>query len=287
MSDEQPENPTKNYSVLGVSKDSAQQKADLVVTEEPLEIRILFGPSEKRTMRNISITMRTPGHDKELAAGFLASESILQTAQQIDAIQVRGVDSQGKSTGNIVRVELVPNFTLELGRLQRHFFTTSSCGVCGKASLEALAIQGLKPITDDGFQINWAAIRSLPSSLKQQQETFHQTGGLHGAGLADSQGHLKLAREDVGRHNAVDKLIGRMFLNSHTPLTKYAMIVSGRVSFEIMQKALVAGLPVVVAVGAPSSLAIDMAIEYNITLIGFASADRFNVYAGGHRVVKE
>ena len=228
--------------------------------------------------------MRTPGHDHELAIGFLLSENILNSPDQIAEVSSRGVDGHGKMTGNIVRVDVVPGVEIELGRLQRHFFTTSSCGVCGKASLEALEIQGMQPIDSDSFAIDSKCIHQLPDHLRSQQATFNRTGGLHGAGLFDSTGKIVASREDIGRHNAVDKLIGRYFLDGQTPLTKYGMIVSGRVSFELMQKALAGGLPMIVAVGAPSSLAIEMAQQYKMTLIGFASADRFNVYANEFRV---
>ncbi len=261
-----------------------QSRADQVVVEEPMEIRVVFGPANKRSMRSVSITMRTPGNDEELAAGFLFTESILESPDQIAGIQVRGVDPDGQETGNIVRVDIRPDVEIELGKLQRHFFTTSSCGVCGKASLEALNVQGLKPFQGDQFQIAAAAVRLLPELLRNQQATFDRTGGLHAAGLINAAGKIVLSREDVGRHNAVDKLVGRCFLDGKTPLTEYGMIVSGRVSFEITQKALVAGLPLIVAVGAPSSLAIEMAQHYRMTLVGFASAQRFNVYAGADRM---
>ena len=276
----------RDYEVALFADGKLQSRQDQVVVEEPVEIRIVFGPTAKRTMRNVSITMRTPGHDQELAAGFLLTESILTSPDQIEGFQIRGVDSTGQVTGNIVRVDVKPDVELELGRLQRHFFTTSSCGVCGKASLDALEVQGLKPITEDGFQIQTRAISMVPEALRAQQATFQRTGGLHGAGLVDRNGQLVASREDVGRHNAVDKLIGRYFLDGRTPLAEYAMVVSGRVSFEIMQKALVGGVPMIIAVGAPSSLAIDMARQYNMTLIGFASESRFNVYAGASRVVQ-
>ncbi len=274
----------RTYSIRQFSEDAPRNVEDHVVVEEPVEIRVVFGPSEKRTMRSVSITMRTPGHDRELAAGFLMAESILTSCQQIQGIRCGGVDAQGNPTGNIIRVDLNPEVPLDLGRLQRHFFTTSSCGVCGKASLEALEMQGLKPLADGDFRISAAAVKQLSCALRLHQDTFQRTGGLHAAGLLDATGLVIDAREDVGRHNAVDKLIGHWFLQGRVPLSEYGMIVSGRVSFEIMQKALAAGLPMIVAVGAPSSLAIDMARQYNLTLVGFASPQRFNVYAGEQRV---
>lgn len=272
------------FDIVEYSVDGRKNRPDVVVTEEPLEIRVVHGPSDQRKMRSVSITMRTPGHDQELAAGFLMSEQILTSHEQIHEFKTLGVDPEGQATGNIVRVDVAPDVTLDLGRLQRHFFTTSSCGVCGKASLEALEVQGLKPVTGDSFVLGPAQIKSLPEKLLRHQQTFNRTGGLHAAGLFDLQGDLLESREDVGRHNAVDKLIGGRFLNGTSRLLEYGMIVSGRVSFEIMQKALTAHLPMIVAVGAPSSLAVEMAREYNITLIGFASPTRFNIYAGQTRV---
>ena len=276
--------PDRQFEIEEFSGKRRLRRSDTVVVEEPVEIRIVCGPVEKRFMRSVSITMRTPGADLELAAGFLFSENILTSPDQIAQIQTGGTDPDGQPTGNIVRVDVKPDVEIELGRLQRHFFTTSSCGVCGKASLEALEIHGLKNIDNDGFQISSSKIRRLPELLRARQATFRRTGGLHASGLANSNGELIDLREDVGRHNAVDKLVGRYFLDGKTPLAKYVMIVSGRVSFEIMQKALVAGIPMIVAVGAPSSLAIEMADQYRMTLIGFASSERFNVYSAAERV---
>ena len=277
----------REIEVMDFSADQWQVRQDQVAVEEPVEIRVICGPLEKRVMRSVSITMRTPGNDEELAAGFLLTEGILTSPDQIADIQLRGVDPDGVVTGNIVRVEVRPEVDLDLNRLQRNFFTTSSCGVCGKASLEALRVQGLKPVGVGDFEMDAARICELPDRLRASQNTFRRTGGLHGAGLFAMNGHLLDTREDVGRHNAVDKLIGRYFLDGETPMSNYGMIVSGRVSFEIMQKGLVAGIPVIVAVGAPSSLAVEMAIEYQMTLIGFASQSRFNIYATRGRVKRD
>ncbi len=274
----------KQISVTEVTVDAALARDDLVAVEEPVEIRLVHGPENDRKMRSVSVTMRTPGHDEELAAGFLMTENIIQSADQIADFQFRGIDADGQQTGNIVRVELRPDISVDLARLQRNFYTTSSCGVCGKASLEALNVQGLVPLAADTFRITAERVRGLPELLRQQQATFNRTGGLHGAGLAGADGHLVDSREDVGRHNAVDKLVGRWFLDGKTPLHEYAMIVSGRVSFEIMQKALVAGIPLIIAVGAPSSLAIEMARQYHMTLVGFTSPARFNLYSAAERI---
>lgn len=276
----------RQFDVVEWSGGKLVKRDDTVVVEEPMEIRVVFGPADGRTMRNIAITMRTPGHDEELAVGFLVTEGLLTDRQQIEQVETRGVDKQGRATGNIVRVSLRPDVVFDAGRLQRHFFSTSSCGVCGKASLEALAVQGLECIENDGFKLPWKSIGAIPEALRQRQATFAKTGGLHGSGLVDRNSQLVCTREDVGRHNAVDKLIGRYFLDHKTPLSEYAMIVSGRVSFEIMQKALVAKVPMIIAVGAPSSLAIETAQTYNMTLIGFASGTRFNIYSSPHRITE-
>jgi FdhD protein len=283
--DERENEAERQFEVVEISRGKSITRSDSVVVEEPMEIRVVFGPAERRVMRNVSITMRTPGHDEELAIGFLVTEGLLTDREQVDQVETRGVDGTGQATGNIVRVSLRPEFEFDPARLQRHFFSTSSCGVCGKASLEALAVQGLNPVENDNYFLNSELICGIPAALRDRQATFANTGGLHGTGLIDSNGQLVCTREDVGRHNAVDKLVGRYFLDRKTPLSQYAMIVSGRVSFEIMQKALVASVPMIIAVGAPSSLAIETARTYNMTLIGFASETRFNIYSSPHRTI--
>ncbi len=282
----------KTLAINEVTLDGTTSRSDCVVVEEPMEIRVVFGPAQNRSMRSLSVTMRTPGNDEELAAGFLFTEGILDSDQQIDQIQARGVDSDGADTGNIIRVDLNPNVDLDFDRLQRHFFTTSSCGVCGKASLDALRVRGLQPVDSDSLQIPSRTVHAMPALLRSGQSSFDRTGGLHAAAFCQSAGvsqnlNLSFLREDVGRHNAVDKLIGRFFLDGQTPVSNYVMIISGRASFEIMQKALVAGVPMIVAVGAPSSLAVDMAKHYNITLVGFASENRFNIYSAPHRILNQ
>ncbi len=278
------EKSEKAFRIERITTDSSSSINDRLAVEEPMEIRVVFGSVEDRVMRSLSITMRTPGYDEELAVGFLFTESILGSVNQIEAVRNRGVTEDGEATGNIIRVDLKPEVELDVSRLQRHFFTTSSCGVCGKASLEALAIQGLRRLSDE-FQCRAEVIRSLPGTLRGSQPTFANTGGLHAAGLFDASGKLLSLREDVGRHNAVDKLLGEVLLGNRMPLDNHIMMLSGRASFEIMQKALVAKVPMVVAVGAPSSLAVELAQQYNMTLIGFASEQRFNVYSGIHRVL--
>ena len=260
---------------------------DRIVVEEPLEIRLVHGRDAARSGRCLAITMRTPGQDCELVAGFLFTEGILTEASQIQSIAPQGDNAPGRDHPNVVRVECDPGVTLDLERMQRHFFTTSSCGVCGKASLDALYVRGLKSIDGDRPQLSDTAIRALPDALRAAQPLFASTGGIHAAGLVDKHGNLQAVREDIGRHNAVDKLIGRSFLDDCVPLAEASMIISGRPSFEILQKALVAGIGIIIAVGAPSSLAVDLARRFNMTLVGFAGSNRYNIYSGDRRIIAD
>jgi FdhD protein len=275
----------KTLQVRHVTRSGADGRDDVVAVEEPMEIRLAYGPQDSRSARSLSITMRTPGHDFELAVGFLFTEGLLQHPDQVRNVEFCGPVAPGRTTSNIVRVDVAPDVELDLKRLERHFFTTSSCGICGKASLDALHVHGLEPLAGDGPSVAPDTIRRLPHALRAAQPVFERTGGLHAAGLFDAAGTLLEIREDVGRHNAVDKLIGRRFLDGESRLADRLMVVSGRASFEILQKALVAGLPMIVAVGAPSSLAVEMAERFKMTLIGFASDERFNLYTGPQRII--
>ena len=239
---------------------------DVVAVEEPLEIRVGEKP--------VSVTLRTPGEDFDLAAGFLFSESILTSPAEIESIRHWG-------SPNVVRVGIHENVKLDLQRLQRHFYSTSSCGVCGKVSIDALRVQ-VAPIESQA-RVSHEVIASLPEKLRAQQTAFDATGGIHAAGIFDAYGGLLRVREDVGRHNAVDKVIGSFFREG-VSLEDRVLVVSGRTSFEIVQKALVARIAILAAVGAPSSLAIELARELNLTLLGFVRDGRFNVYSGEHRV---
>lgn len=251
-----------------------------------MEIRVAFGPDEDRSARSLSVTMRTPGHDFELAVGFLFTEGILSRPEQVRNVEFCGPPAPGRATSNIVKVELSDDVNLDLGKLQRHFFTTSSCGICGKASLDALHVHGLQATDPSRPRLSGTIVHRLPETLRAEQPVFDRTGGLHAAALVDADGNLLTLREDVGRHNAVDKLIGRRFLDGETSLAAYAMVVSGRASFEILQKALVAAVPMIVAIGAPSSLAVQLADKFGMTLIGFASDSRFNIYTGRERITE-
>jgi FdhD protein len=253
---------------------------DVVAAEEPLEIRLALGAEPAVS---VSITMRTPGNDFELAAGFLFTEGIVRDPAEIEAIGY-ATDAAPERQYNVVQVTMPAGQPLDLTRLSRNFYTTSSCGVCGKASLDALYVQGCRPVISDGFVLAERTLCSLPEALRQQQRLFDVTGGLHAAGLFTSDGDLLLLREDVGRHNAVDKVVGEGFLANRLPLHERILLLSGRASFELVQKAVVAGIPVVAAVGAPSSLAVGAAQDFGVTLVGFLRSDGFNVYAGPERV---
>jgi FdhD protein len=221
--------------------------------------------------------MRTPGHDAELAVGFLFTEGIL-----VEREQVAGVHRC--RAGNVARVELRPGVAVDLTRLERHFYTSSSCGVCGKASLEAVRVQARHRPSADRPAVEAAVIHRLPEALRAAQTVFDRTGGLHASALFDPRGNLLCLHEDVGRHNALDKLIGAQFLAGRTPLLDSILLVSGRASFELVQKAAVAGIPILAAVGAPSSLAVSLAREHGLTVLGFVRQDRFNIYCGGERL---
>jgi len=261
---------TITVPIRRVTGASVSAEQDLLAVEEPLQIRV--------GERNVAITMRTPGNDEELAAGFLFTEGILQRADQIGAI------SAGPRR-NYVTLTLAEGADVDLERLERHFYLSSSCGVCGKASIEALETIGCPFLPRDRPSVDPAAIHRLPEILRARQMVFDRTGGLHAAALFDPSGQLLDLREDVGRHNAVDKLIGSFFLKSAVPLNDHMLMVSGRTSFELVQKALMAGIAVLVAVGAPSSLAVELALRFGMTLLGFVREHRFNVYSGEWRLL--
>ena len=250
----------------------------MLVTEEPLEIRV----NAHGVDHAISVTMRTPGNDFELAVGFLTTEGVIKGKQDFDQVRYC-VGGPAEQQYNIVTVALRPGVDFDAARLKRNFYTTSSCGICGKASLEALALNDPPPIPR-GPEIDSATLSELPQKLRTQQKVFDKTGGLHAAGLFEPDGTLVASREDVGRHNAVDKLVGWMVLEQKFPAGERVLAVSGRASFEIMQKALAAGIPMVAAVSAPSSLAVAVAEQYGMTLAGFVRDGSLNVYAGRERV---
>ena len=267
-----------------ISGDSAKSHADQVAVEEPLEIRLGYTTPTGRTASSVSITMRTPGDDAELACGFLYSESIVRSVGDIAAVEHCGPAAPDSGNHNIIRVDLAPHVAVDLGRLQRHFYTTSSCGVCGKSSLDALRVTGVEPIADHQTQFSREVLTAMPAALRKHQQTFDQTGGLHAAAAFNSQGEILVVHEDVGRHNAVDKVVGALLRDSRLPASDLGLMVSGRASFELMQKALMAGMPLLAAVSAPSSMAVALANEFNVTLVGFLRGDTFNIYSAGERI---
>lgn len=264
-----------------VEDDRARVKSDHLATEEPMEIRLLTGGSR----RTVAVTMRTPGSDFELAAGFLYGEGIVSSPEEVRRISYCvDADVDADQRYNIVNVELRGDRPYDLRPLERHFYTTSACGVCGKASLEQLDLRGCT-VAGPGPGVSAETIYSLPEKLHEAQGLFEATGGLHAAALFDAGGELLALREDVGRHNATDKLIGWALLEGRLPLSENVVMVSGRSSYEILQKCLAAGTPIVCAVSAPSSLAVDVAREFGMTLVGFLRGGRFNVYAGFDRIL--
>lgn len=255
---------------------TVRRKQDYLAAEEPLEIRVDAEP--------LSVTMRTPGHDRELAAGFLFTEGIVQRRAQIISIEENAGDRDA-NRANVVRVQLAPESTPDTEKLRRNFFAASSCGICGKASIDSVRSRTLEP-PNPNFRLDPDVLVRLPEALRESQAVFGRTGGLHAAGLFDAEGKLLVLREDIGRHNAVDKAIGWALLDDRVPLADAVMLVSGRGGFEIVQKAIAAGIPIVASVSAPSSLAVQLARELRLTLIGFLRGRRFVIYAGEERIGK-
>jgi FdhD protein len=272
--------PKSEIRMLAVEDGAAHERFDEVATEEPLEIRLsLAGES-----RTLAVTMRTPGADFELVAGFLHNEGVIRSNGEIRGLSYcvdRDIDEEQRY--NIVNAELATSAWPQLERLERHFLSTSACGVCGKASIESLRLRET-PTLDAGPRLRANVITSLPDKLRAAQGVFASTGGLHAAALFDAGGNLLALREDVGRHNALDKLIGWALLAGKLPLHERIVMVSGRTSFEIVQKSLAAGVAAVCAVSAPSSLAVALAREFGMTLVGFLRGSGFNVYAGEQRL---
>lgn len=269
-------------SIVQVCRVNGQTKVeapDALAVEGPLEIRLHHGPREERKERSISVTMRTPGSDFELAVGFLFTEGVISDYADIVADDSAIIPSQP----NTITINLHDSVAVSLSTLERNFYTTSSCGICGKASILALR-SVCPPRYRNTFSVEASILFELPRRLRAAQEKFDRTGGLHGAGLFNAAGQLKSLREDVGRHNAVDKLIGAAALADLLPLRDHILLLSGRASFELLQKAVMAGIPMVVAIGAPSSLAVQVAREFDVTLVGFLRETHFNIYNGSARI---
>lgn len=257
------------------------ERADYLAVEEPLEIRV-FG-------RSLAVTMRSPGYDVELAAGFLVSEGVISEATDFSAARYcAGATADDGNTYNVLDVTLAPGVTPPDPSLERNFYTTSSCGLCGKASIDAIRTISKFTVEEDSFVIDAATLTGFPDALRAEQAVFERTGGLHAAGLFDAEsGEMLVLREDVGRHNAVDKVIGWALMNGRLPLRRHVLMVSGRASFELTQKAIMAGIPMLTAVSAPSSLAADLASEYGLTLVGFLRGQSMVIYSRPDRVRHE
>lgn len=258
---------------------------DLLVTEEPMEIRLSAGGGLDRQQRSISVTMRTPGHDFELALGFLYSEGIIQSKDQVEQIRYCTEVKDEAEEGNVVLVALRPEVEVDWKRLERNFYTSSSCGVCGKSSIAAAEATGCPVIPAGTIRVSSDLLGSLSDKSRQIQVNFRHTGGIHAASLFDEEGNLVLQREDVGRHNAVDKVIGAAMAAGNMPLDGHILWVSGRAGFELVQKAAMAGIPIMASVGAPSSLSVQLARDRGMTLVGFLRDNRFNVYSGAERIL--
>ena len=257
-------------------------RTDELATEEPMETRLVIDGQS----RPVAVTMRTPGADFELAAGFLHGEGIITSKAQVARITYCvDADLDRHQRYNIVNVETQGPIEADLRGLDRHFYTNSACGVCGKASIDALKVRAGACLVPGAPPVTAEVIRGLPAKLREGQGLFDSTGGLHAAALFTPDGEVRVLREDVGRHNAVDKVVGWGLLGGHLPFTDSILMVSGRTSYEILQKAVAAGIPVVCAISAASSLAVDVASEFGVTLVGFLRGDRFNVYSGAERVV--
>ena len=263
--------------VRKVAMEGVTDTSDMLATEDPLEIRLVHGPSHNRRQQNISVTMRTPGQDTELAAGFLFTEGIISGHADIQDIILSDEDD-----GAIATVHLKPHAHARLGQSQRNFAATAACGVCGKTGIAAIHTD--VAVSTGHFTFAADKLYGLPAVLRNEQAVFDTTGGLHAAALFDAAGSLLLLREDIGRHNAVDKLIGAAMAQELTPLTNCLMLLSGRAGFELIQKAAMAGIPLIAAIGAPSSMAVKKAAQWNITLLGFLKEERFNIYSAPERI---
>ena len=276
--------PVRAVEIVKFKAGERTEEDDLLAVEEPLEIRLKFGAGANRAEKRLAVTMRTVGHDFELATGFLFTEGLIQKASDIENIRYCEEPTSPEEVNNVVIVNLTESVEFDPKKLERHFYTTSSCGVCGKTSIDAVENVHCEILTDPNPKVSADYLLKLGEVLRNQQDVFKHTGGIHAAALFDESGKLLLTREDIGRHNAVDKLIGAMLHQSDFPLSDKVMWVSGRAGFELVQKAVSAGIPVMAAVGAPSSLAVDLARRYNLTLVGFLRDGRFNVYSGTERL---
>jgi FdhD protein len=278
-----PQKSTIILPVTKVSEGTGKDISDTLAIEEPLEIRLAYGPADSRRVQNISVTMRTPGNDAELAVGFLFTEGIIKQLGDVNNTDHLFI-ACAENKENVIQVNLADGIIPNVNNTERNFYTTSSCGVCGKGSINAIRTVSLFDGQVDDNLINPELLYTLPHVLSAHQEIFASTGGLHACALFNLSGQLLMVREDVGRHNALDKLIGAALNSKLLPLKQSVLLLSGRASFELVQKAAMAGITIIAAVGAPSSLAVQLAEEFNITLVGFLRNQRFNIYTAAHRI---
>lgn len=275
----------RQIPITRVKEGEVAEITDVLAIEEPLEIRLEYTLNGDIRVQNVSVTMRTPGNDAELAAGFLFTEGIIKSSDEIASIDHCFI-ACAENKENVIQVKLNEGVTPNLQNTERNFYTTSSCGVCGKGSIAAIRTVGtFVHQKESETLISSEVLYQLPEILKKHQQVFAETGGLHASALFNPDGELLLIREDVGRHNALDKLIGAALKKDLLPLADHILLLSGRASFELVQKAVMAGIKIIVAVGAPSSLAVELAAEFEITLAGFLRNQRFNIYTAGHRIL--
>ena len=275
----------KHIPISRVNNSEIAETTDALAIEEPLEIRLEYTLDAGPKVQNVSVTMRTPGNDAELAAGFLFTEGIIKSTAEIANIGHCFI-ACAEDKENVIQVKLNEGVIPNLQNTERNFYTTSSCGVCGKGSINAIRTVGsFVEQREDNISINSELLYRLPEILRDQQQVFAETGGLHASALFSLDGELLMVREDVGRHNALDKLIGAALKENRLPLNSHILLLSGRASFELVQKAAMAGIKIIAAVGAPSSLAVELATEFDITLAGFLRNQRFNIYTAGYRIL--
>lgn len=275
---------SRRFEILKTDGHDRSVTGDVVAVEEPLEIQVGSASADGAAAKSVSITMRTPGNDAELAVGFLFTEGIIGSKRDLRSVTPVGQPDAEHGLRNSIRIETAPDVALDLDKLQRHFYTTSSCGVCGKASLNALESTGQQSLVDVDTRFSSDMLLALPGRVREMQPVFMATGGLHAAAAFGPDGEIRVVREDVGRHNATDKVVGALLEAGEVPGHGLGLFVSGRASFELMQKTLVAGIPLLAAVGAPSSLAVDTARAFGMTLVGFLRDGTFNIYAGEDRI---
>jgi FdhD protein len=272
------DNRVENIQIHKINSGAINQTADKVAVEEPLQIQLEYSTATGQMLKDIALTMRTPGNDAELAAGFLFTEGIIKSADDIGEIKHAHADENG------VQVILKENIVPAMGNAARNFYTTSSCGICGKASIDAIHTVSQYGAIKNNYCIKADVFYTLQNELKKQQKVFEDTGGIHASALFDGEGKFMMLREDVGRHNALDKIIGAAMLANQLPLNNCILLLSGRASFELVQKGVMAGIKIIASVGAPSSLAVEMATENNVTLIGFLKEYSLNIYSGKERI---